>query len=104
NDYFTSFGCLIGAIAAINFERRYVNYKETRRLPVMILRVLGAAVVYFVVNTLLKLPFDKEFLAGATLGALLIRAARYAVIMFLVMGVYPMLFPLYERIGKKQVR
>ena len=101
NDYFTSLGCLIGAVAAICFERKYISYQETRRIPAMILRLIGALLVYFVVNTLLKLPFDKEFLAGAGLGALLIRAGRYAIIMFLIMGVYPMIFPLFERIGKK---
>ncbi len=99
NDYFTSLGCLIGVIAAINFERRHVNYQDTRKIPAMILRVLGAVLIYFVVNTLLKLPFDKEYLAGASLGALLVRSARYAVVMFLLAGVYPMIFPLYERIG-----
>ena len=102
NDYFTSLGCLAGTIAAIHFERKYVNFQETQRIPAMILRLIGAVLVYFVVNTLLKLPFDKQFLAGASLGALLIRTARYAIIIFLIMGVYPMLFPLFERIGKKQ--
>ena len=100
-DYFTSLGCLIGAIAAIQVERRYVNYQMTRRISAMILRVVGAVVIYFVVNTLLKLPFDPAFLAGASLGPLCIRSARYAVIMFLIMGVYPMVFPVFERLGKK---
>ena len=68
----------------------------------MILRVIGAFLVYFVMNTLLKLPFDEQFLAGASLGAFLIRMARYAIVTFLMMGVYPFVFPLYERIGKKQ--
>jgi hypothetical protein len=68
----------------------------------MILRMIGALLIYVVVNTLLKLPFDKGFLASATLGALIIRMARYAIIMFLIMGVYPMAFPLFERVGKKQ--
>ena len=66
----------------------------------MIARVVGAFVLYFAVNTLLKLPFDKEFLAGAGLAALLVRCGRYAVIMFLIMGVYPKVFPRFEQIGK----
>lgn len=102
NDYFTSLGCIIGLIAAIWFERKYVNYQDTRRIPAMILRVLGAVIIYFAVNTLLKLPFDKQFLSGSGLDALLIRMGRYAIIMFLILGVYPMVFPLFERIGKKQ--
>jgi len=100
-DYFTSLGCIIGAIVAIYFERRYVNFQGTRRIVTMILRVAGAIIVYLVVNTLLKLPFDKDFLAGASLGALLVRACRYAIVMFLIMGVYPVIFPLFERTGKE---
>lgn len=100
-DYFTALGCLIGAIAAIWFERKYVNYEDTRRFPAMLLRVIGAILIYLVVNTLLKLPFDKEFLAGTSIAAFLIRTARYAIIMFLILGVYPMMFPLFERVGKK---
>lgn len=102
NDYFSSLGCLIGAIAAIRFERKYVGFQETRKLSAMLLRVIGAFLVYFVANALLKLPFDKQFLAGAKLGAFLVRTARYAIIMFLIMGVYPFAFPLFERVGKKQ--
>ena len=52
-------------------------------------------------NTLLKLPFNKEFLKSETMPAFLVRTARYAVIIFVIIGVYPKLFPLYERIGKK---
>ena len=99
-DYFTALGCLIGAVAAIIFERKYVNYENTQRISAMILRVFGAILIYVVVNTLLKLPFDKQFLAGTSLAAFLVRTARYAVIMFLIMGVYPMMFPRFEEIGK----
>lgn len=100
-DYFTALGCLIGAVAAFPFERKYVNFKNTRRIPAMLLRVFGAVLIYLVVNKLLKLPFDKQFLAGTSLAAFLIRTARYAIIMFLIMGVYPKAFPLFERIGRK---
>ena len=101
-DFFTALGCLSGSIAGITFERKYVNYEDTRKIPAMILRVLGAILLYFVVNTLLKLPFDKQFLAGTSLAAFLIRTVRYAVIMFLIVGVYPKVFPLFERIGGKE--
>lgn len=102
NDYFTALGCLIGGIAAIHFERKYVDFQDTRRILAMILRVVGAFLTYVVVNTLLKLPFDKEFLSGASFGALLIRMVRYAIIMFLIMGAYPVAFPFFERIGRKK--
>ena len=101
NDFFTALGCLTGAIAAIHFERKYVNFRATKSIFAMILRVLCAFIVYFVLNALLKLPFDKEFLAGASLAALLVRTGRYAIIMFLVTGVYPKIFPVFEKIGRE---
>ncbi len=100
-DYFTSLGLLIGLIAAIPFERKFAGFKDTKNILAMILRVGGAFALYFALNTLLKLSFDKEFLASGTLAAFLIRTARYAVIIFTIIGVYPKVFPLFEKIGKK---
>ena len=104
NEYYTSLGLLIGAICGIPFERRYVNYQETKKIPVMILRVLGGFAVYFGFNTLLKLPFSKEFLESEELAAFLVRTCRYAIIMFVIIGVYPMIFPFFEKIGKEKKR
>ena len=100
-DYFTSLGLLIGLIAAIHYEERFVNYRDTRNILAMILRVAGAFAIYYVMNTLLKLPFSKDYLSGGTLGAFLIRAARYGVIIFTIFGIYPKAFPLFEKIGVK---
>ena len=100
-DYFTSLGLMIGLIGAIHFEKKFVNFKDTRNLWAMILRLIGAFALYYALNTLLKLPFSREFLASGTLNAFLIRAARYAVIIFVIIGIYPKIFPLFEKIGKK---
>lgn len=101
NDYYTALGLLVGAIVAIPFERKFVNYQDTRNPWAMVARVLGAFAIYFSLNTLLKMPFSADYLSSGSTGALLIRAARYAVIMFVIMGVYPKVFPLFERLGKK---
>lgn len=101
-DYYTSFGLLVGIIAAIHFEEKFVNYKDTRNVWAMILRLVGAFAIYFALNTLLKLPFSKEFLDSVTMKAFLVRSARYAVIIFVILGLYPMLFPFFEKIGKKK--
>ena len=100
-DYYTSLGLMIGLIAAIHFEAKYVNFRDTRNIWAMILRVAGAFAVYFVLNTVLKMPFSKEFLDSGTLPANLVRTARYAVILFTVIAVYPRIFPLFEKIGRK---
>ena len=99
-DYFTSLGLLMGAIIAIPFERKYVNYQNTRNILAMIMRAVGAFALYFGLNKLLKLPFSDEFLDSASLSALLVRTARYTINMFVIMGIYPKIFPLFEKIGK----
>ena len=68
----------------------------------MILRTAGAFLIYYVMNTLMKLPFSKEWLDSGELAANLVRTARYAVILFIIIGVYPRVFPAFEKIGKKQ--
>jgi membrane-associated phospholipid phosphatase len=100
-DYFTALGLTIGLIAAIHFEEKFVNFSDTRNVWAMILRVIGAFAIFFALNTLLKMPFSKEFLEGGTLAALLVRTARYAIIIFAVIGLFPKVFPVFEKIGKK---
>lgn len=100
-DYYTSLGLLTGLIAAIHFEERFVNFKDTRNIWAMILRVVGAFALYFTLNTLLKLPFSKELLSGETMKAFLVRTVRYGLIIFTIIGIYPKVFPLFEKIGKK---
>ena len=67
-----------------------------------ILRILLGVGVYFGLNTLLKLPFSKDFLDAATMASYAVRAARYCVIIFVTIGVYPFLFRLGDRIFKRK--
>ena len=100
-DYFTALGLMIGLIIAIHFEEKFVNFSDTRNIWAMILRVAGAFAIYFVMNKLLKMPFSTEFLTNGTLESLLVRTARYVIIIFVMIGVYPKVFPVFEKIGKK---
>ena len=63
--------------------------------------VLGVG-VYFGLSTLSKLPFSKEFLNSATMASYAVRAARYFVIIFVTIGVYPLIFRLGDRIFKRK--
>lgn len=99
-DYFTSLGLLIGMVTVFPYEKKYINFQDTKNVWAMILRVIGAFAVYAVMNTVLKLPFDKEWLNSGTLGANLVRSARYAIMLFVLIGVYPRIFPVYEKIGR----
>ena len=101
-DYFTSLGLMIGMTIVFPYETKYVKFKDTRNAWAMILRVAGAFAIYAVLNIALKMPFSKEWLNGGTLAANLVRTARYAIIIFVIVGVYPRFFPAFEKIGKKQ--
>ncbi|MBR7070930.1 MAG: phosphatase PAP2 family protein [Clostridia bacterium] len=103
-DYFTSLGLLVGVIAAIPFERKYIRFEDTKNVWAMILRTVLAFAIYFILNKLMKLPFRSEFLDSGSFAALLIRAIRYALIIFVIFGIYPKAFPLYEKIGKKKAK
>ena len=96
-DYFTGAGLLIGFMGATLLDDRFVHFENTRKPLWMALRLLGGLAIYFLLNTALKLPFSKEFLSSGTTAALMVRFARYAVVSFVVFGVYPLLFRIEKR-------
>ena len=103
-DYFTSMGLLIGFMAGTLLDDRYVHFENTRKPIWMVARVLGGLAVYLALNTVLKLPFSKEFLADSSIAALLVRCGRYTIIAFVDFGIYPMLFRLENRTNTSKRR
>lgn len=102
DDYFTAFGLLIGVVLGIMFEEKYVNFENTRNPIRMVLRVIGGALIYLGLNTVLKLPFSSEFLSSGTTGAHIVRVVRYMIVLFVDLGVYPMLFKVTDRLFVKK--
>lgn len=98
NDYFTEYGMLIGFVFGDLFEDKFVKFKSTRNPIRGIIRVAIGGGLYFALNTILKLPFSSSFLASGTTLAFLVRTIRYAVIIFLIMGVYPKAFAVTDKI------
>lgn len=96
-DYFTSMGLMIGFMGGTLLDDRFVHFENTEKLLFRVLRVLGGLVVYLVLNTLLKLPFSKEFLSDGSIAALVVRFARYAIVSVVAFGVYPMVFRFENR-------
>ena len=108
-DYYSSLGIMAGTFLAYPMEEKFVKFENTKHPFWMVLRVLGGFAVYVGLNNILKRPFSKEFLDSATVGAYLIRTLRYAIVMFVCLAVYPLLFQLEgkipffkERKAKKQ--
>lgn len=96
-DYFTAIGLMIGFMGGTLLDDRCVHFENTRKPLWMAARVLGGLAIYFALNTMLKLPFSREFLSSGSGAALLVRCARYAIIAFVVFGVYPLLFKLERK-------
>ncbi len=104
NDFFSSFGMLFGFMLAEPFEEKYVRFENTSNLLRCILRTLGGALIYLGLNIVLKLPFPKTLLESGGFASHLIRMLRYAVIIFVVIGVYPMLFKLTGRLWERKAQ
>ena len=97
SDYFTGLGLIAGFFLAVPFEEKYVKFKNTRNFVRSILRIVGGAAIYFGLNAVLKLPFNSEFLSSGTTLAHLVRTIRYAIVIFVDIGVYPMLFNFVDK-------
>lgn len=101
-DYFSAFGMLVGYLLAEPFEERFVRFENTRSVIRSILRIAGGGAIYFALSWLLKKPFPEAVLEAGDLAAHLIRMGRYAIVIFVVIGVYPAVFKLTARIGAKK--
>ena len=91
-DYYTGYGLMLGFFLGTAFEERYVHFENTDSLPLGLARLVGGIAIYLVLNTLLKLPFSADLLESATFTAYLIRTVRYFIVVFVMIGVYPMVF------------
>ena len=102
SDYFTSFGMLLGFLLAEPFEEKYVRFENTSSIPRCLLRTLGGGALYFAMNALLKLPFSEALLDSGTLASHGIRTGRYALVVFCVLAIYPMLFQYTAKLWEKK--
>ena len=102
NDFYTGYGLMLGAVVAFLFEKKYVKFENTKNIFRCLLRTAGGAVLFLGLNTVLKIPFSKEFLESGVFAAYLVRTLRYAVVAFLICAIYPALFRYTSKIGKKE--
>ena len=91
-DYYTGVGMMGGFFLAVHFEEKYVKFPPTRSVIRSIIRVAAGGALYLGLNSVLKMPFSKEFLESAGFLPYLVRSVRYGLVTFLVMGIYPITF------------
>lgn len=97
-DYYSCMGLMIGFLGGNLFEEKFVRFDNTSSIIEGILRVIGGLLVYLILNTVLKMPFSKEFLDSATFLSFLIRTIRYSIVLFVMIGVYPLCFRYTSRL------
>lgn len=96
DDYYNSYGMLVGLFAGALFEEKFVHFENTKKLSSILLRTLGGGLLYAVLNPVLKLMIGNIF-AEDTTGYFMMRIVRYALVTFLLIGVYPMAFRLEKK-------
>ena len=101
DDYFTGLGVMAGIFLAIPFEEKFVKFEDTHKPLFCVIRVALGLGLFAGLNVLLKLPFSDEFLHSATMASFGVRFLRYFIIVFILLGVYPMLFKYIEKPRKK---
>jgi hypothetical protein len=83
----------VGFFASQLFEARFVRFENTKNVLNMILRVLLGLLLFLGVNSVLKLLFG-----AFSDGEYLFRVLRYAIDVFVLMGVYPIAFRYIDRL------
>ncbi len=96
NDYYTCYGVMAGYFLANTIEERYIKFESTRNVPAALLRLVAGMGLYYALNTVCKLPFSAEFLTSGTSAAYMVRCARYFLVSFLMLGLYPLSFKTVE--------
>ena len=103
SDFFTSYGLLAGLTCGVLFEEKIIKFENTKVWWRVILRVLVGGGLYLGLNELLKLTVGAIYpeYKSAVWFERIFRVLRYAVVSFLMIGVYPMLFKYTEKLWKK---
>ncbi|HQB32720.1 MAG TPA: phosphatase PAP2 family protein [Erysipelotrichaceae bacterium] len=99
NDFYNGYGLLTGLIAGLYFEEKYVNFENSDKLYISVIRAVIGAGLYLGINALLRAVLSPIF-AEFTLGYFILRTIRYALVCFILVAVYPLLFKLEKRIFK----
>ena len=97
NDYYNSYGMLIGFVFGLLFEQRFTRFENTGNLWLALLRTAVGGALYFALSTVIKLLIGNLFPAGS-MGYLLMRSIRYGLVVFLLVGVYPLAFRLEKKL------
>ncbi len=103
DDFFTAYGLLAGFTCGIIFERKITKFRNTNVWWRLILRVAVGGGIFLGLNELIKIvvgaiyPTYKDNVWFERI----FRTLRYAVVTFIDIGVYPLLFAQTEKLWRK---
>ena len=103
NDFFTGYGILLGFVCGVLFEEKVTKFDNTKVWWRIILRVLVGGGLFLGLNNGAKLLMGVIY-HGYNKNVWfehIFRVLRYAIVVFLVIGVYPLLFAQTEKLWKK---
>ena len=92
-NYYVGLGLLIGFMAGFIFEEKYVNFENTEKPLKIILRIIGAVIVFGVVYVIFKV------IVPSSAPAYLVNLSKlicFALGVFLTFGVYPLVFKKFQ--------
>lgn len=92
DDYYSTFGLLLGFICADIFENKYVKFENTKNIIKIVLRLVVALGAFVIVDNICKIPFSYEVLENSGYISYTLRTIRYAIAAFVSFGITPMLY------------
>ena len=93
---YTLFGAILGMLAAYPFEKRFVKFDVSGKWYTQILKTTVGLGLVLAIKELLKFPLN-AFLPELTVA----RAIRYAIMVFVAVGLYPLTFKYFKKLEDK---
>lgn len=97
DDYFSGYGLMVGFFCGDLFESRFVNFDKPRNVLMGILRMVGGVAAFLVMNKLLKMAVSVIPMDVGGLVYHIARTVRYCLSVFVTVGLYPMLFGIFNK-------
>lgn len=105
SDYFTAYGLSVGFVLGILFENKVVHFENTTVWWRVALRVLFGGALFLGLNEGMKAIVGAIFdYKQHVIFERVFRTVRYAVTAFLLVGVYPMLFAVSDKMIRRLCR
>jgi len=101
NDYYNSYGMLIGFTFGVMYEEKYTRFENTDNVLLAVLRTAVGGALYFALSAAIKAVIGNIF-PVASMGWLLMRTVRYGLVAFLLIAIYPYAFRLEKKVFKTQ--